>query len=280
MTVESKNLYEILNVPLNANSEEIKFAYKKMVRIYHPDINKSQDAEIKFKLLNNAYNILSNTERRKNYDSLLNISKKEEEIIKPDKNSIIKEIKITDIEQKEGTTRTVNILNTQKCPRCMGKKFLGGLKCAFCKGEGEKKEFKQVEVEIPKNIEENELIYACKVNSSEVVDKNLFLKIKVEKPVDFYFEEGCCVTDISVSLYNAILGSEFEINIPNYGFYKVLIPECSKEGDKIKLNIDSPVNFFGKIKVILPNKITSEEKRLFKKLKRITEDEEKCEFGE
>ena len=69
----TKNLYEILDIGYNATKEEIKLAYKKLVRIYHPDVNKSKDAEIKFKLLNNAYEILSDEIKRKNYDSLLNI---------------------------------------------------------------------------------------------------------------------------------------------------------------------------------------------------------------
>ena len=59
----TKNLYEILEVSCFATVDEIKVAYKKLVRIYHPDVNKGKDAEINFKLLNNAYEILSNEER-------------------------------------------------------------------------------------------------------------------------------------------------------------------------------------------------------------------------
>ena len=274
-----KNLYEILDIPNSANSAEIKFAYKKMVRLYHPDINKSKDAEIKFKLLNNAYSVLSDIEKRKNYDNLLNISKREEKTPHPDKNSIIKEIKITDVEQKEGTTRTVNILNKQLCPKCMGSGFLKGFKCSFCKGQGEKQEFRQIEIKIKKDIKDNELIYVDKVNSSALYDKNLFLRIKIEPPSKTYFEEGKIISDIYIPFYDAVLGCELEINIPNYGLTKVLIPEASKEGDKIKLDIENKQEFYAKVNILMPKKITNEEKNLFIKLKQTIEASKRYGFA-
>ena len=274
-----KNLYEILEVPNSANSAEIKFAYKKMVRLYHPDVNKSKDAEIKFKLLNNAYNILSDIEKRKNYDSLLNISKKEKRVPHPDKNSIIKEIKITDIEQKEGTTRTVNILNKQLCPKCMGSGFLNGFKCSFCKGNGEKQDFRQIEIEIKKGVKDRELIYVDKVNSSALYDKNLFLKVRVEPVCKTYFEEGKIISDVFIPFYDAVLGCELEINIPNCGLARVLVPENSMNGDKIKLDIKDEAEFYAKINILMPNKITNEEKNLFIKLKHSIEASKKYGFA-
>ncbi len=64
----SGSLYETLGVNENASTEEIKKAYRRLARKYHPDINKSPDAEEKFKEINAAYEILSNQEKRKQYD--------------------------------------------------------------------------------------------------------------------------------------------------------------------------------------------------------------------
>ncbi len=64
-----KSLYETLEVDSNASADEIKKAYRKLARKYHPDINKSPEAEEKFKEINGAYEILSDEEKRKKYDT-------------------------------------------------------------------------------------------------------------------------------------------------------------------------------------------------------------------
>lgn len=64
----AKNYYEILGIERNAQLEEIKEAFRKLARIYHPDVNKSSDAEKKFKEINEAYAVLSDIELRSIYD--------------------------------------------------------------------------------------------------------------------------------------------------------------------------------------------------------------------
>lgn len=64
----SKSLYETLEVPSSANEAEIKKAYRKLARQYHPDVNKESDAEDKFKEINAAYEILSDKNKRSQYD--------------------------------------------------------------------------------------------------------------------------------------------------------------------------------------------------------------------
>ncbi len=65
----SNSLYETLGVSETASADEIKKAYRRLARKYHPDINKSPDAEEKFKEINAAYEILSSEEKRKQYDA-------------------------------------------------------------------------------------------------------------------------------------------------------------------------------------------------------------------
>ncbi|UFX98505.1 molecular chaperone DnaJ [Candidatus Gromoviella agglomerans] len=63
-----KNYYEILGVSKNASQDEIKKAYRKLAMQYHPDRNSSPGAEDKFKTISNAYETLSNPDKRKMYD--------------------------------------------------------------------------------------------------------------------------------------------------------------------------------------------------------------------
>lgn len=64
----AKSLYETLEINESASPEEIKKAYRKLARKYHPDVNKDPSAEEKFKELNAAYEVLSNVEKKQQYD--------------------------------------------------------------------------------------------------------------------------------------------------------------------------------------------------------------------
>lgn len=65
----AKDFYEILGLKKTATLDEIKQAYRKLAMQYHPDRNKSPEAEEKFKEINEAYAVLSNPEKRQQYDS-------------------------------------------------------------------------------------------------------------------------------------------------------------------------------------------------------------------
>jgi len=60
--------YKVLEVSREASDEEIKKQYRKLARKYHPDVSKLKNAEMRFKEVNEAYEVLKNKEKRRNYD--------------------------------------------------------------------------------------------------------------------------------------------------------------------------------------------------------------------
>src|ERR1044071_3325072 len=66
--MSNRDYYEILGVGRNANNDEINAAFRKLARQYHPDVNKEDGAEEKFKEINEAYGVLSDSEKRTRYD--------------------------------------------------------------------------------------------------------------------------------------------------------------------------------------------------------------------
>jgi curved DNA-binding protein len=68
--MEFKDYYKILGISRNATQDEVKKAYRKLARKYHPDVSKEADAEKRFKELGEAYEVLKDPEKRAAYDQL------------------------------------------------------------------------------------------------------------------------------------------------------------------------------------------------------------------
>ncbi len=66
--MEFQDYYAVLGIPRTADEKQIKSAYRKLARKYHPDVNKDTGAEEQFKRVSEAYDVLSDTEKRAQYD--------------------------------------------------------------------------------------------------------------------------------------------------------------------------------------------------------------------
>src|SRR3954469_10558956 len=70
MAVGFRDYYEVLGVPRGASADEVRAAYRRLAREYHPDVNKEEGAEDRFREVSEAYEVLRDDEKRERYDRL------------------------------------------------------------------------------------------------------------------------------------------------------------------------------------------------------------------
>ncbi len=192
------------------------------------------------------------TNSQKNYDPYKDLARnfqsyfykqaqkkyKEPEVKKTHGKDITIELKISPKEALEGTTRKVNVLNCEKCPKCFGVKFANGTKCAYCNGEGEKTDYKKINVKIPAYIKNGAKIRIREEGESgQFGGKNgdLFLIIKVDEKNIFSTKDNCAYLEVPISPIEAILGADIKIPTPECGTKILKIPPNTKTGTIFKL---------------------------------------------
>ena len=171
-----RDYYEVLGVDKNASEKDIKLAFRRLAKKYHPDVNKTPEAEEKFKEAQEAYAVLSDENRRKQYDQfghaafeqggpggfngggfdfsgfdfsdifenlfegddIFNIfgGRKRGRRTKTRGNDSILVMPITFMEAALGTTKEIEITTTEACKSCSGKGGKGEKTCDNCHGSG------------------------------------------------------------------------------------------------------------------------------------------------
>ncbi|MDE1860839.1 MAG: DnaJ domain-containing protein [Candidatus Micrarchaeota archaeon] len=168
-----KDYYQILGVPKDASQEQIKKAYRELALKFHPDRNKSKDAEERFKAINEAYAVLGDEQKRKQYDSYgpegFNQRFTEEDIFRgfnfdeifkgmqdsmfgfsnfgpgfggaePEQAGVNLYMSFEDLER--GIDREFEVQRYRRCGNCRGSGGEPGskqLKCSSCNGSGRKR---------------------------------------------------------------------------------------------------------------------------------------------
>ncbi|MUU78181.1 J domain-containing protein [Winogradskyella endarachnes] len=82
------NYYNILNIEASADLNTIKKAFRKEIAIFHPDNNNSEDAKARFNTIVEAFDVLSNTAKRKEYNNILRVQKENPPIVIEQKETV------------------------------------------------------------------------------------------------------------------------------------------------------------------------------------------------
>ena len=286
-----KNYYKVLELKSDrVSDEEIKNAYRRLAKKYHPDINPGDEvASEKFKLVNEAYQVLGNEVSKKKYDRIHNIYRvkdtiedtkekinfdgmsdmigmvfgKKEQSNFENKN---KSIPITgeDLESKIDITLEEAFFGTEK-------------KLAFRTVTGD---IKNISVKIPKGIRTGEKVRLAKQgkpgkNGGEPGD--LYIKIEIMKN-DFFEVKGfdLCM-NLKLSPWEAALGTEVKIENIDSSIL-VNVPAGTESGEILRIANSGFWNTstYGRgdlllnIQIMVPNELTDTEKLLFEKLEAVS----------
>jgi molecular chaperone DnaJ len=172
----NRDYYEILGIPRNASVDDIKTAFRKLARQFHPDVSKEPDAEEKFKEINEAYGVLSDPQKRARYDQYGRAGLGEmggmPDYASMDFNDIFEEIlggfgfggggsrsrrphrgrdlqvrvDLTFEEAVFGVEKTVELTRNEPCGTCRGSGAEPGTspqRCSTCGGRGEVRQVRQ-----------------------------------------------------------------------------------------------------------------------------------------
>ncbi|MFZ5882654.1 MAG: molecular chaperone DnaJ [Chloroflexota bacterium] len=173
--MSNRDYYDVLGVGRNASDDEIKAAFRKLARQYHPDVNKDPGAEEKFKEINEAYGVLSDREKRARYDRFgreglgnmggfhdytVDFSDLFEELFgsfgfstgrssrrSPRRGRDLQmQINLTFEEAVFGVEKEIKFQREEICSRCNGSGAEPGtspVRCATCNGQGEVRQVRQ-----------------------------------------------------------------------------------------------------------------------------------------
>ena len=319
----TKDYYKILDIPEFSTTEEIKNAYRKLARKWHPDVaGNSSDVIARFKEINEAYEILSDGIKKADYDrarrfynySSSNFQRetkaynktstnpnnfkettqreekrnsfwedifkthKSEEVKSPKKGEdIYSDVEISVFEAVNGTTKVINMLQTQICPKCGGRKFVNGTTCPSCKGKGETSVYKRFNVKIPagiKNLSKIRLAEEGEKGKNGGRNGDLYLTIHIRETKNYKTEGLNILKDIQIAPEVAVLGGEITVSTL-IGNVSLKISPKTRNGQKIRLagcgikQNNKVGDMIVTVEIQIPQDLTEEELDLYRKLRQL-----------
>lgn len=298
MAVEFQDYYKTLGVTRNATPDEIKKAYRKQAAKFHPDKNKDAGAEDKFKLANEAYEVLKNADTRKRYDAL-GAHWKAGQPFTPPSHSGASPFDFSNLGQSGGFSSFFDSLFNQDV--FSGGRAAGGFRPQTRQPvKGQDLETK-VEISLSEALEGAERRITVKQNSGPQsllvkIPKgahhglkirlkeqgrpstsggpagDLYLNINIAPDSRFTIDKENISAQVKLSPWEAALGTE--LNIPTIeGDVTIKIPAGSQSGSKLRLkgkglpHQGSRGDMLAELVVATPTTLSAQERKLFESLR-------------
>lgn len=330
----AKDYYYVLGISREATEKDIKAAYRKLARKYHPDVNPgNKAAEEKFKEINQAYEVISDVEKRKKYDQYgegwehagqftqsgqpgrqsygaasdfgsfnyggqgggatfggaEGMDSIFEQMFTGTRSRRAQPRRGQDIEHAleipleeaySGTARLLNLQSEDTCPTCGGTGRIGKSVCATCGGSGVVSRVRQLEVKIPAGVKTGSRVRVAGQGGPGKGGPagDLYLNITVAPHTLIERNGDDLTTSVPVQLTTAMLGGSVEVPTLK-GKLELKVPPETQNGRSFRLagqgmphlGKTGRGDLLVKINVVLPLKLSDEEKDIFTKLKSLRE---------
>ncbi len=289
--MQFKDYYKILGVEKNTDSETIKKAYRRLAKEWHPDKNpENPKSEDKFKEIAEAYDVLSDTDKRKKFDDFISIGQpksntqttasqhqrtysRKKTADESDFSDFFKQFFNNRQQQKDKTDYLKGEDLRGKISIDLEEAYLGSVRILNMGDE-------KLRLNIKPGIEDDQILkIEGKGKQSRFGGKNgdLFVRIAVAKHPVFQREGNDLKTELTSNLYSLLLQEKIPVKTFK-GEILVQLPPNLDYGQSIRLkNLGMPIygsdNKFGDlyltIKFNLPKNITEKEKQLLRELQKI-----------
>jgi curved DNA-binding protein len=306
MSVQYKDYYATLGVAKGASQDEIRKAFRKLARQYHPDVAKEKKtAEAKFKEINEAYEVLGDAEKRKRYDELG--ADWEHGVPQPPPGWArgggrpggfgdgggFSGTGFSDFFEQffggstfHGGRQGFPGYGAEQAARGSDieadllvtiEEALHGTKKKISFRRDGNSQVETFEVRIPKGVREGQKIRLA--GQGEGAGRrgqagDLYLVVRFEKHPDYNIDGSDLIYDLEVPVWRAVLGGDASIPTPD-GPVRLKIPTCSQPGRKFRIKgrglptgATTRGDFYARLVVLLPNDLTPEQRGLWEKLSR------------
>ena len=303
MPVTFRDYYEALGVPRDASQEEIRSAYRKLARTYHPDVNSEPEAEERFKEISEAYEVLRDPEKRERYDRLGSNWKAGEDVSGAEGFGGFRQGTGFGTQGGFGDMRVEfgegggfsdffeSLFGAQGAGPGRSARFNGfstrgadheatleltleeaarGGKRKISFGDG-----RDYEVNIPAGVRDGQRIRLAGEGGAGVrggPSGDLFLRVRVKPHRRFRVDDRDLYVDVPVAPWEAALGATVEVPTLE-GRSRVKVPPGSSSGRRLRLKGqgmpgpgDQQGDLFATVKIIVPKRLNEKERELFEEL--------------